>query len=469
MLRVVVSLSLYGSKPIYTDGAKMSVQAICAFESEDVILIPRVYVDTTVASNVQEELRELGADVVDVSYLNAPLEARALWRYLAFSEPAAIIQDADDGNIATRELNILIPTLLELYKKGKPTLFGRRATYNYGVEKTSVMGGLCGSVHLDIDMEVRIKRYLSTQLRVLDAKLHVDQSHKELARFKNFYGQDEVFLGELGRQLEECGSPVEFILPPSTRPKRSTHATTLAAIGNCLQIMTFDEHDLETNENDQLNELYRRGFIGLPDIILSDRMKSWWTKERARATTSTGEPYRTQRRSIPISLSHCPDLSNFLSDEILAVIRTYLRTKDLYFHAEIIVVPAGATEQDKHRDHTMGSRTIVAIALSLAESLRTKIIPGSHRGTSEPVEEMTSRTMLYDTFAEHMGGAWPGKEEDVDRIFLTIFAKCNLKSVVNHYGEEGGKQKTFWCLDAKGKRKRVKNTGEVTKKRMKTN
>jgi hypothetical protein len=108
--------------------------------------------------------------------------------------------------------------------------------------------------------------------------------------------------------------------------------------------------------------------------------------------------------------------------------------------------------QTLHRDHTLGTRKLLMLAASFEHPLRTTFIAGSHLA---PVDDSFARsaggarTVLFDGFVRHAGGAWYGNTVDNNRIFVNIMHPLHEEEIRTHYKKEGSsvKRRSFVQLN----------------------
>lgn len=111
-----------------------------------------------------------------------------------------------------------------------------------------------------------------------------------------------------------------------------------------------------------------------------------------------------------------------LPPDTVRAIKRYLGKDAEVIRAEILVVPAGASAQEAHRDHDLGPRKSVCVALSLRSSVGTLVAAGTHRiDDDDPMLRPTKGNhIVYDTYLYHAGAANKGSQAKTERIFILL-------------------------------------------------
>lgn len=127
--------------------------------------------------------------------------------------------------------------------------------------------------------------------------------------------------------------------------------------------------------------------------------------------------------------------------EYLKIIEHYLGENIEVIRTEIISVPAHANVQHTHRDHTVGPRVSVCIAISTdpRTNVGTLFIPGSHKNQDDsPIGVLTPSAttyLIYDTHTFHAGGGNNAGTPNNNRLFITFRASSithRQKSALEH-------------------------------------
>lgn len=445
-----VSVSLYGAAKKYTDGALLLQRTIASMPHLPVEL--HVCHDHSTPRAVLDSLAVGGAAMHDMSSLGVTKELRMFWRLmLASRHPAVLVLDVDDAAGAGITLEEYVPRLVSMVGAGRAAMFGRKANYTYGAHAVEFMGcevafvGLAGV----LDAEALALRFMETARPLVFEDAEADPSSKKRAR--EFYGNDEVFLASLANEARAAGVEVfvhdqGFRSRASKRPRRSCTERTLANMAACMMALSGSACGVVNTApppNAMADSLAVRGFAELPDVVLAGAARAWWESQLARQRGGARwDAYRGGRRALSVNVDSIPGHAwcALIRPDVLEALQWYLGTRDVRVRdVEVIAVQPRSGAQELHRDHPCGSRTSLALAVSLgAQPLRTLVVAGSHERVTEAAPaEVTSKTLLFDGALMHGGGAWDGALEDDERIFVTLERGDAAGIMRAHMDEEG--------------------------------
>jgi len=112
--------------------------------------------------------------------------------------------------------------------------------------------------------------------------------------------------------------------------------------------------------------------------------------------------------------------------EYIHEIERYLGDHVEVLRTEVISVPAHSEIQHTHRDHSLGPRVSICVAISmdLRTNVGTLFIPGSHAvGDLSPLGELVPSAttyLMYDTHTFHAGCGNRTDMPNNNRIFVTF-------------------------------------------------
>jgi len=114
-------------------------------------------------------------------------------------------------------------------------------------------------------------------------------------------------------------------------------------------------------------------------------------------------------------------------------IEFYLGKNAVLLRTEVISVPAHAETQHTHRDHSLGPRVSLCVAISIDPRMEvgTLLIPGSHADGSQlpcgcMVPSATSY-LIYDTHTFHAGCGNRTTNPNNNRLFVTFGSSEMIK------------------------------------------
>ena len=128
-------------------------------------------------------------------------------------------------------------------------------------------------------------------------------------------------------------------------------------------------------------------------------------------------------------------------------IECYLGKNAVLLRTEVISVPAHAETQHTHRDHSLGPRVslCVAISIELDADVGTLLIPGSHTdGSQVPREGMVPSAttyLMYDTHTFHAGCGNRTARPNNNRLFVTFASSDITRKHAGAFSRATGKIK----------------------------
>lgn len=142
------------------------------------------------------------------------------------------------------------------------------------------------------------------------------------------------------------------------------------------------------------------------------------------------QKYLSERRGFPIHprALTASQWRRLFPDDRLEVIRQYLGGDPELLRIEVIDVPAGANRQFIHRDHDIGARKSLCVAVNLdGGDVGTLFLRDSHLTTTAATEDdqvvaSQGNWIMYDTYTIHAGAANPTPHRVSERVFFTFRA-----------------------------------------------
>jgi ectoine hydroxylase-related dioxygenase (phytanoyl-CoA dioxygenase family) len=117
------------------------------------------------------------------------------------------------------------------------------------------------------------------------------------------------------------------------------------------------------------------------------------------------------------------------SGRVQLILRNYLDGDPELLRVEVIDVPPKAPRQNIHRDHDIGARKSVCVAVNLSEGqdVGTLLLPGSQltddvASEEDPVVSSCGDLIIYDTYCIHAGASNPTSHHVSGRLFFTFRA-----------------------------------------------
>jgi hypothetical protein len=192
----------------------------------------------------------------------------------------------------------------------------------------------------------------------------------------------------------------------------------------------FDRHGMYPEAGEDRSKLFKK----ILDLGSKTRNKSTINKDRVSIW-------------LPFSKFKAKEIQMILTPYVLQTVASYFGCKRepvLFKSLQILKVLKGARCQPYHRDHHMGNRKHVIVAMSLDSTrpLGTYVVPGSH--TEQEIEPMcqgrvaqeqgwlrdglpcNSRFFAFDAFTVHRGSSvYVENSDDSHRIFCHFISPKN--------------------------------------------
>jgi len=183
-MKKIISFSLYGSSPKYGIGAIENVKLQPKIYPEWTC---RVYYDSSVPKNYIDELRNLDAEVVDMTNTEM-INHGMFWRFLVYDDREVerfIIRDTDS------RLNLREKYAVDEWIESGKKLHIMRDHPNHGIP---MLGGTWGLVNsFDFNMEESILKFLKEKpvFKYMDDQIFLTDLYKRY--FKSHICHDEIF------------------------------------------------------------------------------------------------------------------------------------------------------------------------------------------------------------------------------------------------------------------------------------
>lgn len=222
--KLIISFSLYGDNPKYTEGAVQNVLLAN-------IIYPnwtsRFYVDNSVPKNITDELLDLGAQVYFVKpNKNIKNRQRSLWRFLALNEVCRVIFRDTDSRVNSREKRIIE----EWKNSGKTYSRIWDSEHKEDGHSNPLMAGMWGAVSVtpeDNETPDNLKDY-DHNLWKPGVKALFPKIEKQILEWKvEGYRSDEMFL-------------VKYIIP-KFKGRKNSHIAGCGIDPTPFQYLTLEE------------------------------------------------------------------------------------------------------------------------------------------------------------------------------------------------------------------------------------
>ena len=218
--KLLISFSLYGDDPKYTEGA---VQNVLLANKVYPNWTCRFYVDNSVPKKITDELLDLGAQVYFVkSNKNIKKRQRSLWRFLPLNEVCRVIFRDTDSRVNSREKWVID----EWFKSGKTFSRIWDAEHIEDGHSNPLMAGMWGAVSVtkkDIKTPDNLKDY-DNGLWKSNVKPLFPNIEQNILNWKiEGYRSDEMFLlkyivprfkGRKNSHIAGCGidpTPIQYL------------------------------------------------------------------------------------------------------------------------------------------------------------------------------------------------------------------------------------------------------------------
>ena len=459
MKLVIVSASLFGTKQKYTSGTlKMAkhIDDLNKSKKHSFQCQFRVNYDNSVPDDVIYHLQNIrSVELVDMSMQSIyRKETRKMWSFLPFdSHDICIVIDVGDPNQSIQTLQHMISRLPDFLAMKTPRIYGKKAHSTYNGTPLAFTGGTIMTVFLNrLEPAINIKQ-MSTDFLIKEGKM-IDVrevgAYPTLQRFQHGYGLDELFISSLVQNLSKH-VVIDILqnIPTTNRPTRSCVTKTNQLISECYMKWSYPEDTYDTREtcvdsDDDLSLLLSQGVVPITNNRLDiSAITRWWkTQKNNSITRKKRDSLKGGRISYNLDVAKTPISlwTQLINSRLREIICKYFQSTHLICNAEIIVCPPFCSEQQIHRDHTMGPRKIVTLVLAFDNSLvRTKFRQGSHLSTIIPTDLTTFQvnTVMFDGFIEHAGSSNISSEPEDDRLFINIWNPRFIKEIDSHFDDEG--------------------------------
>lgn len=206
----------------------------------------------------------------------------------------------------------------------------------------------------------------------------------------------------------------------------------------------------------QTPTLVRDGYLACDRVHLPDAIRAALNK--LLLSRPVGLSYNSGRRGMVFhpSMLTAQQWACIFPPEYIHELERYLGNDVEVLRTEVISVPAHSDIQHTHRDHSLGPRVSICVAISIdpRTNVGTLLIPGSHAaGDPSPLGELVPSAttyLMYDTHTFHAGCGNRTDMPNNSRIFVTFCSSsltCKQKGALYRAtGQISYKSVTFRSL-----------------------